>query len=710
MNEGTLTPGDAALDRLRRLEVITDIALAHAGLAAMLPELLDRVSEILSVDTVAVLLLDEQTQELVATAAKGIEEEVEQGVRIPLGAGFAGRVAVTRAPRNIPDIDKTEIYNPILRQKGIRSLLGVPLLAGGTLVGIMHVGSLTPREFTEEETRLLEQAAGRIAPAIEHARLYEAERAAREEAEAALTELRALQDLADAALAHLNLEEMLTEVLDRLRHSLGTDTAAILLLDTESDELVARAARGLEEEVERGARVPVGRGFAGRIAAERRVVEIPDLDHADVVNPILREKGIKSMLGAPLIAGGEVRGVVHVATLTPRAFTAAEARLLQLAGDRIAMALDHSRLVRERDVALSLQQSLLPERLPEMPGLTLAARYRPGQGGLVGGDWYDAVPLPNGGVGLAMGDVVSRGIRAASVMGQLRHALRTRATEGDSPTELAQHMNQMVRGLDRREMVTLAYLALDASGREVRYVSAGHPPALSVSGSEPRFLDESRGVPLGALAHARYEEAVARLEPDSLIVLYTDGLVERRDRPIDEGMDQLKAATLAAGAAAEDVCRAVGEALIGDQTEDDVALLVARTVAARTDEFELRLPAISGSLATLRRALRQWLGDNGADSDDLIEVLIAVGEAAGNAVEHAYGPGDATFDVAGVVSDGELEITIRDYGSWRPPRGHNRGRGTMLMQQLMDEFEVRTTPDGTEVCMRRTLGGGSRVD
>ena len=709
MNEGTLTPGDAADEQLRRLESITDIALAHVGLESMLPELLDRVSETLNVDTVAVLLLDEQSDELVARAAKGIEEEVEQGVRIPLGAGFAGRVAAQRRPRVVPDIDKTEIYNPILRQKGIRSLLGVPMMMHGRLVGIMHVGSLSPREFTEEETRLLEQAASRIAPAIEHARLYDAERAAREKAEAALDELRALQELSDAALAHLDLDAMLLEVLERLRGALHTDTAAILLLDEESDELVARAARGLEEEVERGTRVPVGRGFAGRIAADRRVVEIPDLDHAEVVNPILREKGIKSMLGAPLVAGGEIRGVVHVATLKPRAFTEAEARLLQLAADRIAMALDHARLVRERDVALSLQQSLLPERLPEMPGLTLAARYRPGQGGLVGGDWYDAIPLPDGGVGLAMGDVVSRGIRAASVMGQLRHVLRTRALEGDGPRALVEHMGEMVRGLERREMVTLGYLALDASGREIRHVSAGHPPALVVCNGEARFLDEARGMPLGAVAHPRYDEGSFRIDADSLIVLYTDGLIERRDRAIDEGMERLRTVALAAGSDPETVSQALSDDLIDDATEDDVALLVVRTVATRTGEFEVHLPAISSSLATLRRSLRQWLKENHADRDDIIEIMIAVGEAAGNAVEHAYGPGDATFDVHGSIDEAELEVVVRDYGNWRAPRGQNRGRGTMLMQQLMDDFEVRTTGDGTEVRMRRKLGQGSRA-
>jgi GAF domain-containing protein/anti-sigma regulatory factor (Ser/Thr protein kinase) len=709
MDEGTVTPDDPALEQLRRLAAITDIALAHVGLDSMLPELLERVSETLRVDTVAVLLLDEETNELVARAAKGIEEEVEQGVRIPVGKGFAGRVAAQRRPITIRNIDKADIFNPILRQKGIRSLLGAPLLLEGRVLGIVHVGSLTERVFTEEETGLLEQAAGRIAPAIEHARLYDAEREAREAAEAALQELQALQGVADAALAHLDLDDMLGEVLERLRASLRVDTAAILMLDTESDELVARAARGLEEEVERGSRVPVGRGFAGRIAATREVVEIPDLDTADIFNPILRKRGIKSMLGAPLIAGGQVRGVVHVGTLSPRRFTEGEARLLQLAGDRIAMALDHSRLIRERDIALSLQQSLLPERLPEMPGLTLAARYRPGQGGMVGGDWYDAVPLPSGGVGLAMGDVVSRGIRAAGVMGQLRHALRARAMEGDSPAELAEHLGEMVRGLDRREMVTLCYLTLDASGREVRYVSAGHPPALIVSEGEARFLASSRGVPLGAVANHRYDEAGEQLAPDSLIVLYTDGLVERRDRPIDEGMERMAAVALAAGCDPEDVCQALSEELIGDDAEDDVALLVARTVATRPEEFELQLPAISSSLATVRRSLRQWLRDNGADDDDMIEILIAVGEAAGNAVEHAYGPGDASFDVAGTVSGGRAEITVRDYGAWRPPRGQNRGRGTLLMQQLMDDFEVRTTAEGTEVRMRRQLGQGSRA-
>jgi anti-sigma regulatory factor (Ser/Thr protein kinase) len=146
------------------------------------------------------------------------------------------------------------------------------------------------------------------------------------------------------------------------------------------------------------------------------------------------------------------------------------------------------------------------------------------------------------------------------------------------------------------------------------------------------------------------------------------------------------------------------EDLVDGRTLDDVALLVARTAAQASDLFELRLPATAASLAALRRALRQWLTENGATANDVIDVLIAVGEAAGNAVEHAYGPGDASFDVAATIAGDEVEVVVRDFGAWRPPRGQNRGRGTLLMQELMDGFEVRTTEQGTEVRLRRSIG------
>jgi signal transduction histidine kinase len=331
-------------ERLRRLQALTDAALAHLELGALLPTLLLRTREILDVDTCAVLLLDEETDELVARAAVGIEEEVERGVRIPVGSGFAGRVAAERQPVILDDVDHADVLNPILHEKGIKSMLGVPLLAGGRVLGVLHVGVLTHRVFDESDVELLQLAGDRAAIAIEHARAFEAERRARMRVEH-------VQAVTDAALAHLELDDLFAVLLPRIRDILGADTCAVLLVDEDANELVARAAVGIEEEVERGVRIPVGGGFAGRVAAEGQPVILDDVDHADVLNPILRQKGIKSMLGVPLVVAGEPLGVIHVGTLVHRRFTGDDVELLTLVADRVALAIERGRL-HEQTVAL----------------------------------------------------------------------------------------------------------------------------------------------------------------------------------------------------------------------------------------------------------------------------------------------------------------------------------------------------------------------
>ncbi len=325
---------------LHHLQALTDAALAHLDLDELLAALLDRAKTILGVDTCAILLLDEETDELVARAAVGIEEEVEQGVRIPVGQGFAGRVAADRHPIVLADVDHADVLNPLLRQKGIKSMVGVPLIVERHVLGVMHVGSLTPRAFTANEVELLQFAADRAAIGIEHARLYAAERTARRRIEN-------VQQITDAALGHLEVEELLAVLLPRIRDILSADTCAVLLLDRETNELVARAAVGIEEEVEQGVRIPVGGGFAGRVAAEQRPVILPDLETAHVLNPILHEKGIKSMLGVPLIVRGGTIGVLHVGTLTPRSFGTTDVELLQLVGERVAISVERAQLHEE---------------------------------------------------------------------------------------------------------------------------------------------------------------------------------------------------------------------------------------------------------------------------------------------------------------------------------------------------------------------------
>ncbi len=428
---------------LESLQRITDATLAFLGEEDLLHELMQRISEVLSVDTVAFLMLEGDT--LHARAAKGIEEEVEQGVRIPVGRGFAGRIAAERRAIAITDVDHADILNPILREKGIQSLLGVPLLVEGAVIGVLHVGSLTPREFTADERDLLQLAADRAALALEQTRLFRQERVARESAEAATQRLESLQLITDATLAYLGEEDLLHELLQRVSNILAADTVAILML--EGDTLHARAAKGIEEEVEQGVRIPVGRGFAGRIAAERRAIAITDVDHADILNPILREKGIQSLLGVPLLVEGAVIGVLHVGSLTPREFTADEHDLLQLAADRAALALEHARLYEQRRVAEVLQRRLLPVEIGDGFGIEAAARYLPASGGSLGGDWYDVFALAGGRVGIAVGDVVGHGVEAAAIMAQLRTAVRAYAADGHPADAVVDRVNSLMVNL-----------------------------------------------------------------------------------------------------------------------------------------------------------------------------------------------------------------------------------------------------------------------
>src|SRR3989440_1147272 len=518
--EGTPT------DRLRDVQAITEAALAHLSQGDLLDKLLDRVRGILDADTAAVLMLDEGAQEVVIRAAKGLEEEVERGVRIPLGQGFAGRIAAEQRPIHLPEVTSDRVVNPILIEKGIRSLLGVPLMSASRVLGVLHVGTLTPREFTDSDAEVLRLAGDRMALAIEHLKLYEAERDARERAERSAEQIRQLQSVTDVALGNFaHPQELMVRHLERGRDVLHADTAAILL--REGDELVARAAKGLEEEVERGVRIPFGRGFAGRVAAESRPVALPHVDHADVLNPVLRERGIRSLLGVPLLVEGRVIGVLHVGTLKPRVFTPDDVSLLELAADRIALAIDRAR---HHGVARTLQRSLLPARLPHVTGLELAARYVPGvDDAHVGGDWYDVLRLPAGRVGVVMGDVVSRGLPAAAAMGQMRTALRAYANDGAPPADVLKRLNDLVRSGENPEMATVAYAVLDPASREIAYSLAGHPPPLVLGhDGATRFLDQDRAGPVGVVTGASFTQAADALRPGGTLLLYTDGLVERR--------------------------------------------------------------------------------------------------------------------------------------------------------------------------------------
>ena len=396
-----------------------------------------------------------------------------------------------------------------------------------------------------------------------------------EQAELAAERLRRLSPLIDRDLVHLELDDLLSELLNRAREVLNADTAAVLLLEESGRELLATAASGLEEEVRQGLRVPIGAGFAGRVAAERGPVIISEVTPANVVNPILIEAGIRSLIGVPLIAGGRLLGVVHVGTLTPREFTALDVELLETVAGQAALAAQGRLSAAQRAAARALQRSLLPTTFPSLPGLQLAGRYVPGEQDGVSGDWYDAFALPSGELAVVIGDAMGHGLRASVVMGRLRSTLRAYALETTDPADVVTRLDRKLQYFEPDELATVLYGIFDRSLETVRFSAAGHPmPVLAVPGCPAKVLDFKADPPLGTPNPSRRQTRTITLPPESLLLCFTDGLVERRNQSLAHQLDRLCAATTAGPPG--QACSSVMKTMLSDATpQDDVAVLAA---------------------------------------------------------------------------------------------------------------------------------------
>jgi serine phosphatase RsbU (regulator of sigma subunit) len=398
--------------------------------------------------------------------------------------------------------------------------------------------------------------------------------------------LRDIEAVTDAALSRLDEQVLLETLLERVKKVLGADTAAVLLVDRSARQLVATAASGIEEEVRQGVRVPLGTGFAGRIAASGEPVILNQVDRTTVRNRLLVDRGIQSLLGVPLLAGGNVIGVMHVGSFSGKSFSAQDVALLQLAADRAALAVQSLLRQEDRQAAVALQSSLLPSALPDAPGIDLAARYVTGSG-IVGGDWYDVFFLPDGKLGVVVGDVAGSGLSAAVVMGRMRSALRAYVLETSDPAVALGKLDRKMQYFEPDAMATILYGVYEPESGELTISCAGHlPPVLAdpeLAAAEP--VPVSTDLPIGVADEPSRRSTVISVPPGGLLCFYTDGLVERRERSIDDGIGLLAAALgdlVTARSAegswpvpfSEDACAAAMRAMVGNEpAKDDVAIL-----------------------------------------------------------------------------------------------------------------------------------------
>lgn len=387
--------------------------------------------------------------------------------------------------------------------------------------------------------------------------------------------LRRVLAVMDAALSQLDAEALYPALLERVRGLLDTDTAAIMLLDAEAEQLVTMAAIGLEAEVEQGFRLDLGVGFTGRVAAERTPIVIDHVDSSTVASPVLRKIGLKTLVGVPMLSGGDLVGVLHLGSFSPRQFSPDDVALLQMVADRAALAAQAAQTNADRAATLALQRGLLPSRLPQTAGLELAARYRPGHHLGVGGDWYDVFGLPGGDLGVVVGDVTGHGLSAAVVMGRLRSALRAYALIEDDPATVLTFLDRKVTHFEVGQFATLLYGKISPDRRHLTISLAGHPPpVVAQPDGHARPLTLPVDLPVGVGDPKPRRSIRISLCPGSAIVFYTDGLIERRGEIIDEGLRRL--CQIVTTDHPETICTSIMAGMGVGAAEDDIALLAAR--------------------------------------------------------------------------------------------------------------------------------------
>ena len=689
----TLLAGSTPPATARRLELLQQ-ATAELSAAATPGQVVDvtrrHVARLLASPAVAVweAATDQHGGGVLRTSAMDGWEPavVRDWTSLPL-AGAMPVADAARGPRTVL-LERAEDWardyphlQDVVAASGYRSLAVWPLVVAGESIGAVAVGFPAFRTLGTEERATAAALVEQCAQAVARARLLQAESEARRDAVRLSTALAALAAAVDLrAVAAVLVEQAVAA---------GAVAAVVTVHEDQYVDVVAAV------------------GFPGQ---PPRRLPGPGPLVADRTEPAWTvTRGL--LWGAPAqpypvhsviplhVAGVRVGGLGIVWTGDPPG--PAQRSLLVTVSGQGALALARARMQQaEHEVAVTLQRVLLPAAAPRLERLSVATRYLPaGRGAQAGGDWYDVIALDGNRVAIVVGDVVGHGPHAAGVMGQLRSALAAYLLDDHGPAEALERLDRFARRVAGAAASTVACGVLDRGTGELCWARAGHVPALVVNGAGSRFLDSGSGTVLGVRGRPPFTEERTVLEPGASVVLYTDGLVERRGEDVDTGLDRLqRTAEGLRHLSPEQFATALLDRCLGGGPADDVALVVIRLLPP---PLRRRRPADPAELARLRREIRAWAAAAALPDDQLEDLQLTLGEAFTNAVEHAYrdrSPGQVAYGVA-MTSDGGVEVEVRDRGHWRPPPADPgfRGRGLLIIDRIARAVSVQGSDDGTVV-------------
>jgi len=559
---------------------VADVVNTTLDLETTLRRVAELVRKVIDYEIFAILLLNEQKQELYIRFQTGYPAEVADRARVKVGQGITGRAAQLRQVLLVNDVSKEDSY--IAAIPNVHSELAIPLIVKNRVIGVIDIEAREKGHFTEEHKRLLTLIGSRMAVAIENARLYtRTTRQART--------LLLLNEIARELTSILNLDELLKRVGELLSRIIDYQMFAVLLLDDSKEKLQHRFALRFQEQLHLKHDVPLGSGLVGYAAQSKEAVLVPDVSKDSRYIPLNPET--RAELVVPLIYKGSVIGVLDLEHTRRGYFTEDHKRTLTTLAAQIAIAIENARLYEqiakqeqrlERDLALAreLQFRLLPQTLPKLPNLELSAKFVPARA--IGGDLYDFVNYSLSRLGIVIGDVSGKGAPAAIYAALVSGILRSHAPIEPGPAEMLAAVNLSLgeRRIDG-QFVSIIYAVWDDEARTLQVANSGLPRPIYYHDGKIEVI-EATGLPLGLFDEAEYDEFSFRAKAGDLFVFFSDGILDARNREgklfgrhrVEEIV--LGCATQSADCVVNKIFAAVTEHAGGEPTFDDQTVVAIR--------------------------------------------------------------------------------------------------------------------------------------